>query len=371
MRQFSHLGFALSGLGLALLQGCADDPAWEGSACPAIVIEAVNDHWIAEHPDPGDNRWARSVYFTGNMAAFETLGNEEYLDYAVDWARLHGWGLNEGIESRLADDHAAGQTYLTLYELAPDPTKIADIRTSIDLMVDGEARDDWSWIDALYMASPVFAQLGEIEGDPRYADAMFEFYLDTRDGRRLYDEDAGLWYRDEDFLFPEVTTPSGEKVFWARGNGWVMGSLVRTLEHLPFRSPYRDEYLAMLQSMAAALADVQRDDGFWNVSLHDPDDFPGPETSGTAFFTYAIAWGIDRGHLDRETYLPVVESAWRGLVEVALHESGEVGYVQGVGLAPDSSQPVTFDSTTDFGVGALLLAGSQVAELDVDWGCDP
>lgn len=358
-------------LGLVLTVGCAEDPAWTDTACPSVVMEAVNDYWIAQHPDPGDNKWARAAYFTGNMAAYGSLGNEAYLDYALDWAGRNGWGINEGVETRSADDHCAGQTYLALYERAPDPVKIADITESVDLMVDGVPRDDWSWIDALYMASPVFAHLGKVHRDPAYATAMVEFYRDTRDGRALYDDDAGLWYRDESYLFPEVKTPSGEKVFWARGNGWVMGALVRTLEHLPYRSPYRDEYVAMLQTMAAALAGVQRDDGFWNVSLHDPEDFGGPETSGTAFFAYGIAWGIDHGHLDRDTYLPVVERAWVGLVEEAVHESGQLGYVQDVGEAPDSSQPVTYDSTADFGVGAFLLAGSQVHALGIDLDCEP
>ena len=356
---------------LLLVTACADDPPRVGSPCPALVMAEVNDHWIEEHPDPGDNQWARAAYFTGNMAAYEVLGDEAYLDYAGDWAGRNGWGLNRDVETRIADDHCAGQTYLALYEYAPDPIKIADITESVDLMVAGEARDDWSWIDALYMASPVFAQLGKVHRDPAYSDAMFEFYLDTRDGRGLYDPEAGLWFRDESYLFPEVTTPNGEKVFWSRGNGWVMGSLVRTLEHLPYRSPYRDEYVAMLQTMAAALAEVQRDDGFWNVSLLDPDDFGGRETSGTAFFAYGIAWGIDHGHLDRDTYLPVVEGAWLGLVEEAVHEGGRLGYVQDVGEAPDSSQPVTYDSSADFGVGAFLLAGSQVHALGIDLDCDP
>ena len=351
--------------------GCSPDPPRVGDPCPAIVMAEVNDAWIAEHPDPGDNRWARAVYFAGDMAAFETIGDPAYLDYALEWAELHDWGLNEGIETRLADDHMAGQTYLALYGLDPDPTRIADITASIDLMVEGDARDDWSWIDALFMASPVFAALGEVHHDPRYFDAMVEFYLDTRVARGLYDEEARLWYRDEDFLYPEVTTPNGEKVFWSRGNGWVFGSLARTLEHLPLRSAYRDGYIDMLRGMAEALAEVQREDGFWNVSLHDPDDFPGPETSGTAFFTYGLAWGVNRGHLDRDTYLPVIEKAWLGIVEQAVHTSGKLGYVQEVGLAPDSSQPVTYASTADFGVGAFLLAGSEVQKVGFSWGCEP
>lgn len=125
----------------------------------------------------------------------------------------------------------------------------------------------------------------------------------------------------------------------------------------------------MLRAMASTLAAVQRDDGLWNVSLGDPDYFPGPEASGTSFFVYAIAWGINHGLLDRAVYAPVVERGWRGLVSVAVRADGELGYVQGVANQPASSQPVTLRSTRDFGVGAFLLAGSEVMRLGLDFEC--
>jgi rhamnogalacturonyl hydrolase YesR len=156
---------------------------------------------------------------------------------------------------------------------------------------------------------------------------------------------------------------------WSRGNGWVIASVVRTLEYLPADSPYRADYEDMLQRMAKALAVIQRPDGLWNVSLGDPTYFPGPEASGTAFFTYAIAWGINHGVLDREAFLPVVDVAWRGLVSVAVRADGELGFVQGVGDQPASSQPVTLRSTRDFGVGAFLLAGSEVMRVGIDFEC--
>lgn len=366
-----HLPALVTLLMMALAAGCEEPAGWEAGPCPTEVMAAVNDYWIAEHPTPGDNEWARAAYFTGDMAAYELLGDSVYLDYALEWAEDHDWELNQGMDELNADDQCAGQTYLALYELDPQPERIAHITASVDEMVEGTARDDWWWVDALFMALPVFAQLGEIHDDDSYADAMVEFYEHTRVARQLYDDDAGLWYRDENYLYPEVTTPNGEKVFWSRGEGWAMGALVRTLDHLPEDSPHRQRFVDMLQTMAAALSDVQRDDGMWNVSLHDPEDHPGPETSGTAFFTYGIAWGINRGVLDRDTYLPVVEDAWLGMVDNALHESGKLGFVQGVGEAPDSAQPVTYKSTEDFGVGAFLLAGSEVHNLGIDWGCDP
>jgi rhamnogalacturonyl hydrolase YesR len=101
----------------------------------------------------------------------------------------------------------------------------------------------------------------------------------------------------------------------------------------------------------------------WNVNLGDPAHFPGPETSGTALFTFGMAYAIRTGVISRATYLPVVARAWNGMVATAVHADGFLGYVQNVGEDPGSSQPVTSDTTSDFGVGAFLLAGAEVAAL--------
>ncbi|HSD90921.1 MAG TPA: glycoside hydrolase family 88 protein [Kofleriaceae bacterium] len=361
---------------LTLVVGCGDNlgplPAVRvGTPCPRTVVREVNDHWIAVHPDAtdADTDWERATYFIGDMAAADALGEPGYLAYAQRWADGHRYKLSDSTYTRNADNHAAGQVYLQLYEREGDPAMLADIAASLDNIVRSDRRDDWSWIDAQFMASPSFAHLGELSGHARYTDTMFELFKDARDRRHLFDPAAGLWYRDENYLYPDNQTDNGAKIFWARGNGWVIASLVRTLAHLPAGSPYRAQYEDMLRAMAAALAKVQRDDGLWNVSLADPEDHPGPEASGSSFFTYAMAWGIRTGVLDRATYAPVVERGWRGLVSVAVRADGELGDVQGVGEQPSSSQPVTLRSTHEYGLGAFLLAGSEVETLGLELEC--
>jgi rhamnogalacturonyl hydrolase YesR len=228
--------------------------------------------------------------------------------------------------------------------------------------------DDWNWIDAIQMAMPVFAKLGVLTGEDRYFERMYVMYRFTRDSHGdngLFNPRHGLRWRDADFD-PPHTSPSGKGVYWSRGNGWVLMALARVLDVIPGDSQHRDVYLADFRSMAAALPPLQRDDGFWNVSLHDPDHFGGPETSGTAMFAYGLAWGINRGLLDRATYEPVVARAWHALAHAALHADGFLGYVQGTGKQPSEGQPVTWDSVPDFedyALGAFLLAGSEVYRL--------
>jgi rhamnogalacturonyl hydrolase YesR len=331
------------------------------------VLRLVADHWIGANTDPGDNQWARATFFSGLMALHRLTGEPRYLSYARGWAEKHSYALNGGVTTRHADNHCAGQTYLDLYALEPEQAKIAAIEASLRRMIAApDGYDDWTWCDALHMAMPPFARLGVLRGESGFADTMHGLYTHTKNaegGPGLYDTGSGLWYRDARFLPGGITSPGGLPVLWSRGNGWVAAAHVKVLSALPTTHRDAPEYRRTLAAGLTALRKVQRADGFWNVNLADPAHLPGPETSGTAFFTYATAYAARTGLVTAGQYRPIVAGAWNGLVTTAVHPDGFLGYVQGVGDRPESSQPVTYDTTADFGVGAFLLAGAEVAAL--------
>jgi unsaturated rhamnogalacturonyl hydrolase len=138
------------------------------------------------------------------------------------------------------------------------------------------------------------------------------------------------------------------------------------LETMPKDAVGYDEYLKTYHEMIKALVPLQRADGFWNVSLHDPNHFGGKETSGTALFVYGMAWGVNQGILDKATYLPVIAKAWNGMTKEAVHKNGFLGYLQGTGKEPKDGQPVSYTSMPDFedyGLGCFLLAGTEVYKM--------
>lgn len=347
----------------------------------ARVLERMvlaNDYFMQKWPDPGtpivgdrvrpSNIWTRATYYEGLMALNQIQPEERYTGYACSWGEAHQWGLAWKNDNRNADDMCCGQTYIDLYKLDPRPERIKILKEAVDKMVASDKIDDWWWIDALQMAMPVFARLGALEKDRKYWDKMYEMYLHTRNqegGRGLYNPEDHLWWRDKDFL-PPYREPNGEDCYWSRGNGWVIAAMARVLEQNPPDKKQRKEYITMLKNMANALLKLQREDGFWNVSLHDPGNFGGPESSGTAFFVYGMAWGINHGYLKKWKFLPCVVKGWEALSKKALHENGFIGYMQGTGKEPKSSQPVGYDTMPnfeDFGLGAFLLAGSEVYHL--------
>lgn len=205
--------------------------------------------------------------------------------------------------------------------------------------------------------------MGRLRGDSSYWTKLYQLYNHSKRTRRLWIPSSGLWYRDERFGPGGIQSPNGKPVVWSRGDGWVAAGHVKTLKALPADRPNVAEYKSSLTQLVTALRPIQRSDGFWNVNLTDSQHLPGPETSGTAFFAYAAAYAVSAGLLPNATYLPVAARAWNGMVATAVHPDGFLGYVQKVGDRPESSQPITYDSTADFGVGAFLMAGAELAAL--------
>ena len=56
-------------------------------------------------------------------------------------------------------------------------------------------------------------------------------------------------------------------------------------------------------------------------------------TSGSSFFTYALAWGLNHGLLDRAEVEPAVRKAWTALV-ACVTPDGKLTHVQPIGADP-------------------------------------
>ncbi|MBK9934742.1 MAG: glycoside hydrolase family 88 protein [Cytophagaceae bacterium] len=338
-------------------------------------MRLANDYFMKIWPDPSQkivldkvrtsNLWTRGIYYEGLMDFYKIDPDKKYIDYAIAWGEGNKWATWFGVKSRHADSHCCGITYIDLYQMdTTQKQRLAEIKASIDLMLASDKVDDWSWIDALQMAMPVFAKLGVMYNDERYFEKMHQLYLHSKniEGGGLYNAKDGLWYRDKGFV-PPFNTPNGKQCHWSRGNGWVVAAMVKMLEILPKNAKHYKEYEEMYLTMMKSLLPLQRKDGFWNVSLSDPNDFGGPELSGTALFAYGMAWGINNGYLSKKTYIKPTLKAWDAMNKTSLHSDGMLGYVQSTGKEPKDGQPLSFEKKAnfeDYGLGCYLLAGTQV-----------
>lgn len=349
-------------------------PAVGQAASPALtpaavrtVMERVAD-WQLAHPssvDPTD--WQQAAGYAGVMALAGISESKHFQDAMVRMGEANRWQL--GPRPYHADDHAVGQTYVELFQRRHERAMIAPLRERLDGILaspkddnldfdqakNPDRTDRWSWCDALFMAPPAWLKLWQVTGNEAYLDFAVRKWWVTSD--YLYDRKERLYYRDStQFAKREA---NGKKVFWSRGNGWVMGGLARVLDVLPASHPSRERFLAQYREMAERVAGLQQEDGLWRSSLLDPKGYPLKESSGSAFYCYALAWGVNRGLLDRPRYEPKVRKAWEALV-ACVDAEGKLTHVQPVGYDPRKFEP---DSTAPYGVGAFLLAGSEVYRM--------
>jgi len=339
------------------------------------IMTQVADFQIREYGDKVPVNWKSGTFFGGLAALYEISGEKSYLQYATRWAERAGWKVSKhGLH---ADGICAAQTYLELYSLQRDASRIADVQAKIESYFDRtniqreelvnprwkeasqpfEGRHLWWWCDALYMAPPVLARLGVLTGESRYGELLHKLYWDSVEF--LYDRETHLFFRDAAQFPDKRTSPSGQKIFWGRGNGWVFAGLVRILEYLPEDDAQRPRYIALFQELAASLLACQQSDGLWRSSLKEPAWFPEPEASASSLICYGFAAGINRGWLDRTVYLPATEKAWRGLCGLVSPE-GKLGHAQLVAAAPG---PVQAGDSADYANGGFLLAGSEMYRL--------
>lgn len=322
--------------------------------------------WQLANPKHELYDWTNGAFYAGVFAAYETTKSPEIMTALMAMGEKNGW--KPGPRFDHADDIVINQTYLDLYRLKKDKKMLQptiDVVERLKKETGNEVRKNgitWWWCDALFMAPPTLAKLAKITGDKSYLDLNDRLFQETYD--RLYNKDEDLYARDASYLIASDGTgrreANGKRIFWSRGNGWVLGGLVRLLQELPSNHAKREFYLTQYKEMAAKILTLQQSDGLWRSSLLDPDSFPGGEASGSGFHTYAMAWGINNKILDRNKYLPAVKKAWTGL-NTLVHEDGKVGWTQPIGADPRRN--FTAESWEVYGAGAYLLAGSEVVKL--------
>lgn len=331
------------------------------------MIKAME--WQEQHPiyalAPTD--WTNGVYYVGVTEAYKATKDQMYLaalknmGYQNQWKPLY--------RTHHADDITISYSYLFvsttrkgLVDLEPTKGWLQEHLFEKNEWNDGNRKPTlWWWCDALFMAPPVLAYYSKLTGEEKYLEAMHKYYTETYD--LLYDEDEKLFARDLRYVWKgtkkDIKEENGSKVFWSRGNGWVTGGLALVLQHLPSDYEHRGFYEDLLKEMASKLKAIQDKDGLWRTSLLSPESYKSGEVSGSGLFTYAIAWGINNGILDKKEYEPMVTKAWEALRKCQNNE-GMVGYVQNIG---DSPKPADATSWQNFGTGAFLLAGSEMLKL--------
>jgi rhamnogalacturonyl hydrolase YesR len=323
--------------------------------------------WQLNHSNnKPENTWTNAAFYAGVYAAYETTRAGSLLDSLINISERNNWLPGKRYDH--ADDIAISQTYIDLYRLKKDRRMIQASIDSIQKMMKLPGNEaatkgiNWWWCDALFMAPPALAKLAKTLNDQSYLVVSDTLYRQCY--RLLYNRQEHLFARDASYLWDEKGNgkkeANGKKLFWGRGNGWVMAGLVRLLKEMPKQYDGRDFYISLFKEMAYRLVELQQPDGLWRTSLLDPDSYPGGEGSGSGFICYALAWGVNEKILDKKIVKPVVKKAWAGL-QTLVNAEGRFGWVQPIGADPRKN--FNAGSWEAYGSGAFLLAGSEVCRL--------
>jgi unsaturated rhamnogalacturonyl hydrolase len=361
---------AVLGLAIPLPMAAADSPNRRLTPADIISVMERAADWQLAHPSAHTaTDWTQGVGDAGMMALAGISGDPKYRDALLAMGEANGW--KPGSRMYHADDLAVGYAYIGLYLLYRDPKMIAPLRERIDAVLSAppevqsldfrqpydQVSQLWSWCDSLFMAAPVWMRLFSATGDERYLDFAVKNWWRTTD--YLYDPDEHLYFRDSTYF--DRREANGKKIFWSRGNGWVMAGLVGMLQALPTNHPSRARFQRLFQEMAQTILADQQPDGLWHSSLLDPESYPLKETSGSALYAYALAWGVNQGLVDPAKFEPAIRKAWIALAG-CVDPEGKFTHVQPIGSNPKAFAD---DSTEVYGVGAFLLAGSELYRMAV------
>lgn len=329
------VGLLAGGLAVATPVAVAD-PAPAACGVTDLMIKA-SSYWVTTSADHAANNWSNASFHVGNLAQVRTTGISNHKTWP--WTQANQWLLpTDTAHPFAADAQASGEAYLDVWFFHQENRVLDPLRANLAAeaasVAEGHTRY-WSTPDAINFSLPSFTRIGLMDGKPELLDASRTLFRDAK--RRMFSDLTGLWLGN------------------AQANGFAATGLAKAVLALPADSPFRAEYARTLKRQAEALRWLQRPDGFWNAELV----LGGKEASSTALITYALAAGVNAGVLDAAVYTPIVQKGWTALTTGALQSSGALGYVQPRG----SHQQAGVADTAAFGVGALLIAGQQVAKL--------
>jgi len=351
-------------IGITLFAKNSQDKCFKPKEIKKTMKTALE--WQLANPKHALYDWTNGAFYAGISAAYKTTGNKLYLEAMVAMGEKNEWKPGPRLEH--ADDHAICQTYIDVYRVKKDQKMIEPFIAQMDKFLatpyqtKGIQKITWWWCDALFMAPPAMVKLSKTTGDKKYMEYSDKLWHECYD--MLYDKEEHLFARDLMYVIKgddkDRHEANGKKIFWSRGNGWVMGGLILVLSELPKDYIERPFYEKVYKEMAEKIASLQQEDGLWRASLLDPASYPGGEASGSGFYTFALTWGINNGLLSKEKYLPVVQKAWKGM-NTLIQPDGHVGWCQPIGADPKKN--FNAESWEVYGTGAFLLAGSEMIKL--------
>ena len=218
-----------------------------------------------------------------------------------------------------------------------------------------------AWVDTLFHVVPLLVRHGQLAHSPDEIELAAEQV--ARFMRAVQDPASGLVthaFSERDGAV-SADPPLAARLFWLRGQGWVLWSGVEAWSALREGHPLRAELSDRLGRLAGALIARQSASGLFHTLVDRSTTYL--ETAGSALVVAALARGARAGLLDARASTAATRGM-RGLLAILEHE-GDRRVVPGTSLGtnpwPAIYEHVPTAPQVSYGVGAFLIAACELA----------
>ncbi|MCB1705492.1 MAG: glycoside hydrolase family 88 protein [Halioglobus sp.] len=294
------------------------------------VVDLADDSVKRYDPAGLKWMWGEALYTYALHLLDDALGEDRYLGYICAYLDAH---IEKGYRVDQSDTMAPGLAAYAAYQRTGEPRYKVIVDRVVDYLLTSERVLDYMpnhlgsswegklypksvWVDSVMMYGVFSGWYGSVAPDAAIYDfarrqpALFARYLQDPQDKLFY---HCYWTRGQ-HTYPK------NKLYWGRGNGWVIAGLPLALDHFAPDSEERDEAIRILRETSQALLPYQRSDGFYETVFNRPGK-TYIESSATALIASGWMQGVADGYLD-EGYLAPGLKAYRAVVDTLEMKDG-------------------------------------------------
>jgi unsaturated rhamnogalacturonyl hydrolase len=204
-----------------------------------------------------------------------------------------------------------------LYYIKNEPRLIEDSVNHLGNSLEGKFYPKSIWVDSLMMFSVFPSHYAKDNNDQDMMD------IASRQPRvmskYMQDPDYKLWYHC--YWTKAKTHYPRRKIFWGRGNGWVIASLPMILENIGDHAE-KGNIIKIFKETSEALLPYQRNDGAFETVFNKVGK-TYRELSFTALVARGFLQGYRMGLLD-DQFLEAGIKAYKAVVDALIYEDGGI-----------------------------------------------
>lgn len=267
-------------------------------------------------PEKLNWQWGQALYLYGLALLDQELKQDKYSDYLTKYYDYH---IDKGYRINTSDtaapalgafylwDKKAKEKYKTVVERARKyfdeaPKVIENMPNHLGDGIESHFYPKSIWIDSMMMYGVFTSWYAKAKKDKELLD--FAMKQPALFAKYLFDEEENLFYHSYWTKFK--THYPRKKLFWGRGNGWVMASIPLFIENFADGED-KEITIELFKKLSASLIKYQREDGYFETVFNKVGR-TYTESSATMLIASGWFYGYRKGWLGKEYYQAAIKA---------------------------------------------------------------